>query len=154
MALIFSLWWPGFLALARWSVYRLQIPLILAAPIIWVAGEFLRAYFLSGFPWYYLAHSQFRQLYLIQIADLTGSLGISLLIAICNALVVDLLTLPLLQVTKTGTRLARRQHIRLCLVTIFLGSALCYGAVRVSTAAFRDGPKLALLQSNIEQGDR
>jgi apolipoprotein N-acyltransferase len=32
-----------------------------------------------------------------------------------------------------------------------LGTALCYGAIRVSTAAFRDGPKLALLQSNIEQ---
>ena len=42
-------------------------------------GEFLRAYFLTGFPWYYLAHSQFRHSYLIQIADFTGSLGISLL---------------------------------------------------------------------------
>ena len=113
MALIFSLWWPGFLALTRCAVFRLRIPLILAAPIIWVGGEFLRAYFLSGFPWYYLAHSQFRHLYLIQIADLTGSLGISFLIAVFNALVVDLLSLPLLQVTKTGTRLARRQHIRL-----------------------------------------
>ena len=53
--------------------------------------------------------------------------------------------------TKTGTRLARRQHVRLCLVTILLGTTFCYGAFRVSTAAFRDGPKLALLQSNIEQ---
>ncbi len=101
MALVFSLWWPGFLALTRWAVFRLQLPLILAAPIIWVGGEFLRAYFLSGFPWYYLAHSQFRRLYLIQIADFTGSLGISFLIAVVNALVVDLLTLPLLHVTKT-----------------------------------------------------
>ena len=56
-----------------------------------------RAYFLTGFPWYYLAHSQFRHLYLIQIADFAGSLGISLLIAVVNALIVDLLTLPLLQ---------------------------------------------------------
>ena len=36
MALVFSLWWPGFLALARWAVFRLQLPLLLAAPIIWV----------------------------------------------------------------------------------------------------------------------
>jgi apolipoprotein N-acyltransferase len=151
MALLFSLWWPGFIGLARWAVFRLQIPLLLAAPVVWVGLEFVRAYFLSGFPWYYLAHSQFRQIYVIQIADLTGSLGISLLIAIVNAMVVDLVTLPLLHTTKTGTRLRPRQHVRLCLVTILLGTTLCYGAFRVSTAAFRDGPKLALLQSNIEQ---
>jgi apolipoprotein N-acyltransferase len=151
MAVIFSLWWPGFLALLRWSVYRLQIPLLLAAPIIWVGGEFLRAYFLTGFPWYYLAHSQFRHLYVIQIADLTGSLGISFLIAVFNAFVVEFVSRPLLQVTKTGIRLARRQHIRLCLVTILLGTSVCYGAFRISNATFHDGPKLVLLQSNLEQ---
>ena len=51
------------------------------------------------------------------------------------------------------------QNVRLCLVTILLGSTLCYGAFRLSSAAFRDGPRLALLQSNITQrhkmkGDR
>ena len=65
---------------------------MMAAPIIWVGLEYGRAYFLSGFPWYYLAHSQFRNLYLIQIADFASSLGISLLIAIVNAMVVDLAT--------------------------------------------------------------
>ena len=52
---------------------------MMAAPIVWVGLEYGRAYFLSGFPWYYLAHSQFRHLYLIQIADFASSLGISLL---------------------------------------------------------------------------
>jgi apolipoprotein N-acyltransferase len=151
MALVFSLWWPAFVALSRWAVFRLHVPLMLAAPLIWVGLEYTRAYFLSGFPWYYLAHSQFRHLYLIQIADITGSLGISLLIAVFNALVVDLLTLPLLHVSNRATRLSRPQHVRLCLVTILLGSTLCYGALRVSTAAFRDGPRFALLQSNIAQ---
>ena len=124
---------------------------MLAAPIIWVGLEYARAYFLTGFPWYYLAHSQFRHLYLIQIADFSSSLGISLLIAIVNAMLVDLLTLPLFRSSKQGTRLSRRQNVRLCLVTILLGTTLCYGAFRVSTAQFHDGPKLALLQSNIEQ---
>jgi len=151
MALVFSLWWPGFLALTRWAVFRLRVPLILAAPLIWVGLEYVRAYFLSGFPWYYLAHSQYRRFYLIQIADLTGSLGISFLIVVFNALLVDLFTLPLLHSSKTGTRLSARQHVRLCLVTILVGTTCCYGALRVSTAAFRDGPRLALLQSNIAQ---
>jgi len=151
MALVFSLWWPAFLALARWAVLRLQIPLMLAAPIIWVALEYARAYFLTGFPWYYLAHSQFRRLYVIQIADFASSLGVSLLIAIVNAWLVDLLTLPLFRSSKPGKRLSRRQYVRLCAVTILVGTTLCYGAIRVSTAQFHDGPKLALLQSNIEQ---
>jgi apolipoprotein N-acyltransferase len=151
MALVFSLGWPVFLALARWALFRLEIPLILAAPITWVALEYARAYFLTGFPWYYLAHSQFRRVYLIQIADFASSLGVSLLIAMVNAMLVDFLTLPLFRRSKRRKRLTARQNMRICLVTILLGGALCYGAFRVSSAQFRDGPKLALLQSNIEQ---
>jgi apolipoprotein N-acyltransferase len=151
MGFVFSLWWLVFLALARWALFRLQIPLMLAAPIIWVGLEYARAYFLTGFPWYYLAHSQFRQLYLIQIADFTSSLGVSSLIAIFNAMLVDLLTLPLFRSSTLRRRLTARQNMRICLVTILLGTTLCYGALRVSNAQFRDGPKLALLQSNIEQ---
>ena len=151
MAGFFSLWWPAFLALTRWGVLRLRLPLIVAAPLNWVALEYLRSFFLSGFPWYFLAHTQFRQLYVIQIADFAGSLGVSLLIAIVNALVVDLATLPLLAPSRRGIRLSRRQNQRLCVVTVLLGSTICYGAFRISSARFHDGPRLALLQSNIEQ---
>jgi apolipoprotein N-acyltransferase len=140
-----------FLALTRWAHFRLRVPLIVAAPIIWVAVEYMRAYFLTGFPWYYLAHSQFRYLNVIQIADITGSLGVSLLIAIVNAWVVDLMTLPLLRPTSGGSRLTSRQAIRVWLVTILLGTTLCYGAFRRSTARFQNGPRLALLQSNLPQ---
>lgn len=154
MALVLSLWWPGFLVLCRFAVFRLQIPLIVAAPIIWVGLEYVRAYFFSGFPWYYLGHSQFRFLFMIQIADVAGSLGVSLLVAIVNVLLIDFLTLPLLTRTKKGVRLTSRQNIRLCLVTILLGTTLCYGVFRMSTAAFHDGPKFALLQSNIEQSHK
>ncbi len=155
VALLLSLWWPGFLGLTRLAVHRLGVPLLVAAPIIWVGLEYVRAYFLSGFPWYYLAHSQFRSLYLIQIADFTGSVGVSLLIAVTNAWLVDLVTLPLLRTVKgRSPRLCRRQYVRLCLMTTIWGSTLCYGVYRISTAAFRNGPKLALLQSNIEQSHK
>lgn len=151
MALIFSFWWPGFVFVARIAVFRLKIPLILAAPIIWVGLEYSRAFILSGFPWYHLAHSQYRILPLIQIADFSGSLGLSLLIACVNALIVDLATLPLFRSTAAGARVAVRQMIRLWTVALLLGATLIYGAYRLATAEFRDGPRLALLQSNIEQ---
>ncbi len=43
LAVLFSLWWPGFLGLARLAIHRLHIPLMMAAPFIWVGGEYLRA---------------------------------------------------------------------------------------------------------------
>ena len=151
MALIFSVWWPLFLALARLSVFRLRLPLMLAAPILWVGLEHLRIFPLSGFPWYYLGHSQYRWIPLIQIADVTGALGVSFLIAMVNACVVDLLSLPLLYATPEGTKLRPRQALRLWIVGLTLGSTLLYGVYRVSTARFREGPRLALAQTNFEQ---
>jgi apolipoprotein N-acyltransferase len=150
---VFSLWWPLFLAMARWARFRLGVPLMLAAPIAWVTVEYLRAYFLTGFPWYYVAHSQYRYLYVIQIADITGSLGVSLLIAIVNAWLVELVATPLLRSAKgRPPRLTPGQSARLWAVTILVGATLCYGAFRVSSARFRPGPVVTLLQSNLKQG--
>ncbi len=110
---------------------------------------------LGGFPWYYLAHSQSRWLYLIQISDFAGSLGVSFLIALSNAWVVNLVTLPLFRARRgRSLALSRRQYVRLCLMTVILGSTLCYGAYRISTAAFRSGPKVALLQSDFKQSHK
>ncbi len=156
LAAVFSLWWPLALALARWARFRLGVPLILAAPIAWVTVEYLRAYFLTGFPWYYLAHSQYRYLYVIQIADITGSLGISLLIAMVNAWLVELVTLPLFRRGAGRSRLTPGQSARVWSITILVGATLCYGAFRVATGRdqFRPGPRVALLQSNLEQGHK
>jgi apolipoprotein N-acyltransferase len=151
MAVIFSFWWPGFLTLARFAVFRLKLPLMVAAPILWVGMEYIRAHLLTGFPWYYLGHSQFRFLTLIQIADTTSALGVSFLIALVNAWIVDLLSLPLLRPARGGSRLTSRQTVRLWTVTLLLGGSLLYGAYRLSTAQFRAGPRLALLQTNFEQ---
>ena len=105
MAVVLSLVWPAWLAIARVGVIRLGLPLMIAAPVVWVATEYVRAYMFTGFPWYYLAHTQYRHLPLIQIADFSGSLGLSLLMAVATAFVVDALTLPLLRPSPRGPRL-------------------------------------------------
>ena len=117
----------------------------------------MRAYFLTGFPWYYLAHSQYRSLYVIQIADFAGSLGISFLIAFVNAWLVDLVTLPLLRRragSPGGTSLTSGHLARLWSITILVGATLGYGSFRLTTAQFREGPRVALLQSNHKQGHK
>jgi apolipoprotein N-acyltransferase len=151
LAVIFSFWWPGFLAIARLAVFRLNLPLMMAAPILWVGMEYVRAHLLTGFPWYYLGHSQYRFLTLIQIADTASALGISFLVALVNAWIVDLLSLPLMWRSARGPRLTARQTVRLWLVGLLLGGSLLYGVYRLSTAQFRTGPRLALLQTNFEQ---
>jgi len=65
----------------RWL--RLAWPLYVAA--LWVAVEFVRAWFLSGFPWDLLGVTQFRLLPLIQLAAFTGVWGVSFLIAWTSA---------------------------------------------------------------------
>ena len=141
LAVIFSFWWPGFLLLARVAVFRLRIPLMMAAPILWVGLEYIRAHLLTGFPWYYLGHSQFRFLALIQVADVTSALGISFLIALVNAWCVDLLSLPLLRRSARGTRLTGPQTVRLWTVTLLVGGTLVYGAYRLSTAQVSRRPQ-------------
>src|SRR5262245_1990566 len=69
LSLVLSLWWPAFLLFARIGVKRLKLPLILVAPIVWVALEYVRAYAFTGLPWFYLAHTQYRYLPVIQISD-------------------------------------------------------------------------------------
>ncbi|HHH76402.1 MAG TPA: hypothetical protein ENL03_05195, partial [Phycisphaerae bacterium] len=66
-------------------------PAWIVVPVIWVSLEFIRAYVISGFPWFYLALTQYRQLWLIQLADTTGEYGISVFVAMVNGLVVDLI---------------------------------------------------------------
>lgn len=151
MAAVLSTLWPVFLALARLAVLRLKLPLMIAAPIVWVALEYVRAYMLTGFPWYYLAHSQYRILPVIQVADFAGALGLSLIMAAVTAFGVDALTLPLLRPTPRGPRLTRAMARRTGALLIILAATVGYGFFRLDTARFEPGPTVALLQSNMLQ---
>ena len=151
MALALSCFWPLFLAITRLAVLKLKVPLMLAAPLIWVADEYVRAYFVTGFPWYYLAHSQHTALTLIQVADVTGSLGISFVIVLVNAWIVELLTTPLFRPSAQGTRVTLAQRVRFSAVLLLMLAILTYGTLRMSTAKFREGPRVAMLQSSLIQ---
>ncbi len=55
----------------------------------WVALEFIRAHLFSGFGWVMLGHSQYKNLWLIQIADKTGVYGVSFLMILVNLLIFE-----------------------------------------------------------------
>jgi apolipoprotein N-acyltransferase len=59
-------------------------PALLAAPIVWVAMEFGRA-FITSFPWVLLGYSQVTVLPIAQLASLFGVYGLSMLVAAVSA---------------------------------------------------------------------
>ena len=84
----------GYLALFAlflgWSAKKPPVCL-LTAPFLWVGLEYLRAHLFSGLPWALLGHSQYKRLYLIQIADIAGVYGLSFVIVLVNAAITCLL---------------------------------------------------------------
>ncbi|MCP4229906.1 MAG: apolipoprotein N-acyltransferase [bacterium] len=64
-----------------------KLPLVVYLPLFWAAVEYLRSIGYFGFPWGLVAHSQYKWLHLIQIVDVTGTMGLSLAIVAINVLI-------------------------------------------------------------------
>lgn len=56
-----------------------------AAPFLWIAAEWGRGHLFGGFPWGTLGYSQYRQLAIIQIAELGSVTAVSFVVALVNA---------------------------------------------------------------------
>lgn len=113
-------------------------------PVAWVAFDFIRSFLFSGFAWAMLGHSQFRTLPLIQIADLAGVYGITLLIVLANIV----LYRALRAVSGAGVRYPVKSAV---ILLILLLGTLFYGFNRlnVSETAHTKPLRVALIQGNI-----
>ncbi len=115
-------------------------------PVAWVAGDFVRSFLLTGFPWAMLGHSQYRTLPLIQIADITGVYGITLLIVLANVV--------FYRVLRAIWGKAAPYPVKSAVVLfIALIASLYYGFERLNVAGERTDRtiKVALIQGNIPQ---
>lgn len=158
-AVYLACYFPLFVGLTRAAVWRLKLPLLLAAPAVWTGLEYVRAYALSGFSWYQLGHSQVAWLEFIQMSDLLGAYGVSFVVAMSSAALVELVpqrtfaTLRLLPITaptetaEAPTASRRRWIIAGVMVATF-AVTLTYGFVRRSQARFIAGPRVAAIQGN------
>jgi apolipoprotein N-acyltransferase len=158
LALYCSLYFPLAIGLLRLLDRRTRLPLVLTAPIIWTALEYLRAHFATGFPWYFVAHTQHDYLAVIQISDVTGAYGVTFLVVAVNAWLFEgicrlhrcqnLLSLP-------EVSLARKAFlIQGAVVALLLVITLGYGFWRLGQNEFEPGPRVALIQSNLPQSLR
>lgn len=156
-----AFYFPVFIALTRCAVWKLRVPLIVAVPAIWTGLEYVRAYAFTGFSWYQLGHSQINWLEVIQISDLVGAYGVSFIVAMSSAALVDLVPhgtfarLKLLPITaptaSPETPLAQTRRWKTA--GVLLASVACvvgYGYARRGQAQFIAGPRVAAIQGNFE----
>lgn len=156
LAFYCALYFPAAVFLLRYLHQRTPLPLIITLPLVWTALEFLRAHLISGFPWYYLAHTQHELLPLIQVSDLTGAYGLSALVAAGNAVAFEILLqwerfrqLVEPEIPPSPARLGLR--IQAILFLTGLSGILLYGIIRIEHSNFRIGPRVVLVQPNVPQ---
>ncbi|OPY77041.1 MAG: Apolipoprotein N-acyltransferase [Syntrophorhabdus sp. PtaU1.Bin153] len=136
--LYLSLYTGCFAALVSWLETKLSVPVYLSAPILWVLFEYLRGVALTGFPWSFLAHSQYTFLSFIQIASVTGTYFISFLIVCVNCIIYSV---------ATGRRISRVYIGAVCLV---IAACLVYGMGRLKEID-EGNFKTTIVQGNIRQ---
>jgi len=123
---------------------RLNIPLAIIAPIVWVTLETIRSNFMTGFPYLLLGHTQINNLTLMQILDITGVYGVSFLVMSCSGLLAEI-------ALAFDSRAWRPVGISAAVVAAGLVGTVIYGHQRLGTIETKPGPEVCLVQANTPQ---
>ena len=112
---------------------------------------------MTGFAWYFLAHTQHDYLPVIQIADLGGAYAVTFLVAAVNAMLFEWLC----RMARFRRWLFLREPavpprrwklvLQSATVLALLIGTLFYGLWRLGQDEFAAGPRIALIQSNLDQ---
>jgi apolipoprotein N-acyltransferase len=173
LAVVMPLFWLVALALLR-KLDQFRVPLAVAVPVAWVALEYCRMHFPTGFPfmkhlgayqmigfgWYFLGYTQHAFAQLIQIADLGGVYAVSFVVASVNgALAGAAIQLPavrrLLKWEETQEPCCAKCHaVGGGIAAGLLCASIGYGFMKLDHAPFADGPLVAAIQGDVSQDDK
>jgi len=141
-----SLFVGTFTFLTRFLQRHFGFQIIILCPLLWVGLEYLRSFFLTGFPWAILGYSQYLNLPFIQSADFLGPYGLSFTLILVNV------TLYLI-IHEWPTKSFPYRPV-IVTVIILLGFFI-YGYVRIGAIErqlTQQSPlKIGLVQGNIDQ---
>ncbi len=143
-----SLYFLLFCAIVRWLSCRRRMPLAFSVPLAWVSLEVARGLLLTGLPMLLLAHTQYKMLRVVQIADLAGTAGVTFWIAAVNGLLADIVLHLRQPRPRSGWRRVLPAAVFVLVISTF---ALWYGSYRLNTIVTTNGPSIALIQCNIPQ---
>ena len=132
--------------------------LFIIIPIFWVGLEYIRSFFLSGFPWELIGYSQFNMLQILQISDIFGVYGVSFLVVLSNATIFTLF-LYLTGQKWQGKKIATIHAIVAAFVFLFIFSiAWSYGTLRIKSidSLVKKSPskRISVVQGNIKQSEK
>lgn len=156
-------WWCSLFPWAAWKILLLldrktSLPLAFTAPLVWVPLEHARAYLLTGFPWYYLAHTQHDSLALLQTADFAGTQFLSALVAMWNGWLADLLSGAKRISPPWPVRPVKRSVLAAsgAMVLSMTAFGLAYGTWRIPQVenAITPGPLVVAMQADHPQSAR
>jgi len=156
----FSMFYLPFGLLYRLIYPMVGIWIILVAPALWVAVEYSRAnLFFLALPWNFLGHSQYQQLSLIQIAEITGMYGVSFLIVMVNQLLSQLPELFARRKEESSSVIAarisdRRVFLPVLLIFIAFGITLFYGVQKRRLPESANSLRVAMIQANVVTKNR
>lgn len=127
---------------------RLNFPVYLSAPFIFVFLEYIRANVFTGFPWELLGYSQYKFLPLIQIADITGVYGVSFIVILFNSTAAEALK----RYTTEKKKVPLKPVLFALVITI---PCLIYGFLRLNQHEKETRYiRISLIQANISQTDK
>lgn len=126
------------------------------APALWVALEWARTYLLSGFPWALLGYSQYHNLAVIQMADVTGVYGVSFLLVLGNVVAARIAGAALSRIAgrKPGVPLP---WIAAPLAAALLAGVVAYGQWRLAPqhdSASDHTVRIGVVQPNVDQAQK
>jgi apolipoprotein N-acyltransferase len=118
-----------------------NILIIIFGSCIWVLLEYIRTYFLTGFPWMLVGYSQSECSKIIQIAEFTSVYGVSFLVIFCNLCFYFWILKP-----KSNSKY-------LCMALTLIVAVVLFGIVRINKFKFFGGKEysVAIAQPNIDQ---
>jgi len=144
LILYLSLYFGIFGLFVSYIIKRSKASLIFI-PSAWVFLELIRSHLFTGFGWASLGYSQYKNLSLIQIADIAGVYGVSFLIILINVCIYK--TIKAILVKKKTKDLV----FSIILAIFFVMAVLIYGHFRLNQQyllKYKPLVKASILQGN------
>ena len=164
LAAYLALYFGIFSALLHGLPWKSGLPFIFIMPTIWIGLEWVRSWFLTGLPWGSMGYTQWNNLPAIQIASITGVHGVSFIVVLLNATIVDIIRSHLTskdqpndQTTSAETS-QKKSFLRLTfhasrfIPIVIIIACLAYGAHTLSKPVDATSDfKIALVPGNVPQ---
>jgi len=137
--------YPALFAVAAKRLERRPLLWVFVLPAVWVTIEWIKAHAVTGFPWGNLGYTQTAFRPLIQIADVTGTYGVSWLVVLGNTSIAAWFMRP-------------RVRSGILVSALLIGATVVYGYFRLETIEQlqdRANPwTVGVVQGNIDQSQK